>query len=88
MAAVAAADAADTLGTPVAVLDGGTDAWAAAGLPMETGETAMASDPTDVWLKPYERKGTVEDFMNEYLTWEIALVDQIKKDDTVRFWSP
>ena len=55
---------------------------------METGETAMASDPTDVWLKPYERKGTVEDFMNEYLTWEIALVDQIKKDDTVRFWSP
>ena len=88
LAAVAAADAADTLGTPVAVLDGGTDAWAAAGLPMETGETAMASDPTDVWLKPYERKGTVEDFMNEYLTWEIALVDQIKKDDTVRFWSP
>jgi hypothetical protein len=26
--------------------------------------------------------------MNEYLTWEIALVDQIKRDDTVKFWSP
>jgi rhodanese-related sulfurtransferase len=87
-AAVAASELSAALSAPVTALAGGTDAWRDAGLPMEAGETHMASEPTDVWLKPYERKGTVEDFMNEYLTWEIALVDQIKKDDTVKFWAP
>ncbi len=87
-AAVAASELSAALSAPVTALAGGTDAWREADLPMETGETHMASEPTDVWLKPYERKGTVEDFMNEYLTWEIALVDQIKKDDTVKFWAP
>lgn len=87
-AAVAAAELSEALGAPVKALAGGTAGWAAAGLPLEEGETHMASEPNDVWLKPYERKGTVEDFMNEYLTWEIALVDQIKRDDTVTFWSP
>jgi rhodanese-related sulfurtransferase len=88
LAAVAAQELAEALGAPVKALAGGTAAWAQAGLPLEEGETNMASEPNDVWLKPYERKGTVEDFMNEYLTWEIALVDQIKRDDTVKFWSP
>ena len=88
LAAVAASEVAETLGAPVKVLAGGTKAWTTARLDLEEGETNMASEPTDVWLKPYERKGTVEDFMNEYLTWEIALVDQIKRDDTVKFWSP
>ena len=87
-AAVAAGELAAALGAPVQALAGGTHAWVQTGLPLEEGETNMASEPTDVWLKPYERKGTVEDFMNEYLTWEIALVDQIKRDDTVTFWSP
>lgn len=87
-AAVAAGELAEALGAPVQALAGGTAAWKQAGLPLETGETHMASEPNDVWLKPYERKGTVEDFMNEYLTWEIALVDQIKRDDTVKFWAP
>jgi rhodanese-related sulfurtransferase len=87
-AAIAAEELSAELGAPVLALSGGTQAWRDAGLPLESGETRMASEPTDVWLKPYERKGTVEDFMNEYLTWEIALVDQIKKDDTVKFWSP
>ncbi|MCA8927447.1 MAG: thiosulfate sulfurtransferase [Alphaproteobacteria bacterium] len=88
LAAVAAAELSDALGRPVTALAGGTAAWVAAGYPLEAGESHMASEPNDVWLKPYERKGTVEDFMNEYLTWEIALVDQIKRDDTVTFWSP
>lgn len=87
-AAVAASELSAALGAPVQALAGGTQAWVQSGLPLEEGETSMASEPTDVWLKPYERKGTVEDFMNEYLTWEIALVDQIKRDDTVKFWSP
>jgi rhodanese-related sulfurtransferase len=88
LAAVAAPEIAEILGAPVKVLAGGTKSWTDARLELETGETNLASEPTDVWLKPYERKGTVEDFMNEYLTWEIALVDQIKRDDTVKFWSP
>lgn len=88
LAAIAAAELSEALGAPVKALAGGTAAWAEADYPLETGETHMASEPNDVWLKPYERKGTIEDFMNEYLTWEIALVDQIKRDDTVTFWSP
>ena len=88
LAALAQKEFAATLGVPVVALAGGTQAWIDAGLALEEGETHLASEPTDVWLKPYERKGTVEDFMNEYLTWEIALVDQIKRDDTIRFWSP
>jgi rhodanese-related sulfurtransferase len=87
-AAVAAGELAEALGAPVEALSGGTDGWSASGFALESGEANMASEPTDVWLKPYERKGTVEDFMNEYLTWEIALVDQIKRDNTVKFWSP
>jgi len=88
LAKIAAAEMEQVLEAPVHALEGGTEAWKAAGYPLEEGEAPMASEPNDVWLKPYERKGTVEDFMNEYLTWEIALVDQIKRDDTVKFWAP
>jgi rhodanese-related sulfurtransferase len=52
------------------VLDGGVRAWRAAGLPIETGATALADDPDDVVLKPYE-KGRAA--MEAYLRWEEAL---------------
>jgi rhodanese-related sulfurtransferase len=68
----AAAELAKLTGKLTASLDGGTKAWADAGMPLEQGETHLADEADDVWLKPYERKGVVEDFMKEYLTWKLT----------------
>lgn len=87
VARYAAAEMAALTGKPTVALDGGTAAWQAAGMALETGETNHADEADDVWLKPYERKGVVEDFMREYLTWEIDLIKQIERDDLVSFRS-
>jgi rhodanese-related sulfurtransferase len=55
----------------VAVLDGGVDAWKAAGLATEQGWSACLAPPNDVVLSPSIR-GTQED-MRRYLEWEIKL---------------
>ncbi len=47
----------------------------------------MASDPDDVWLRPYDRNTGTEGAMREYLSWEIDLVSQVKRDGTARFHS-
>jgi rhodanese-related sulfurtransferase len=57
----------------VSVLDGGTEAWRRAGLPIETGATRLADEPDDVVLKPYERGRQA---MEAYLTWEKHLDDR------------
>jgi rhodanese-related sulfurtransferase len=68
-----------------AYLDGGTAAWAASGRALTDGEENMADVADDMWLRPYDRAGGVEQAMNEYLAWEIDLVDQIERDGTARF---
>jgi rhodanese-related sulfurtransferase len=65
-------------------LDGGNTAWCAAGFPLST-EPRMADEPADVWLKPYEQAGDTEAAMNAYLSWEIDLLDRIKRDGTTNF---
>lgn len=86
LARLTAADLAGT-GRAVAVVDGGTAAWKAAGLPMQSGMTAVLSEPDDSYLRPYDRsnKAEIEQAMNEYLEWEIALVEQIKKAGGIDF---
>jgi rhodanese-related sulfurtransferase len=86
LACFAAADAA-LLGRDVAVLTGGTKAWEAAGLEMAMGMENLASAPEDVFMKPYDRSNRVEAeaAMNDYLTWEIALVEQISRPGGVSF---
>ena len=69
---------------PVRWLRGGNAAWAAAGFPFAT-DAKMADEPVDVWLKPYERPGDPKAAMNEYLSWEIDLLERIKRDGTTRF---
>ena len=80
LARLAAAD----FDRPVAVLEGGTRAWPG---PLESGAAHMADTPDDVWLKPYEQAGTVEENMQAYLDWETGLVEQLDRDGTTRFWS-
>ena len=80
LARLAAAD----FDRPAAVLAGGTNAWTG---PLETGALHMADTADDVWLKPYEQGGTVEENMQAYLDWETGLVEQLDRDGTTRFWS-
>jgi rhodanese-related sulfurtransferase len=72
--------------TTVLALAGGTKAWRHAGYTMEPGFTRPTTPPDDVWYKPYDHDGDVaRRHMQEYLTWEIALVEQLERDPTVSF---
>jgi rhodanese-related sulfurtransferase len=81
----AAADLARMTAVPVKVLAGGLAAWRAAGMPLESGETLMWEPNEDVYYKPYDRKSQVEQAMQDYLDWEVALMDKIGRDSDVRF---
>src|SRR5712691_10660180 len=72
-------------GSPVRYLAGGNAAWAAAGLPLVSGEDRMADEAVDVWLRPYEHPRAAEAAMSEYLTWETDLLPRIERDGTARF---
>jgi rhodanese-related sulfurtransferase len=65
-------------------LKGGNAAWTAAGRPLSR-EPQMADEALDVWLKPYERPGDPKAGMQEYLAWEVDLIDRIKQDGTTNF---
>ena len=84
LAGLAAAEAPALTALPVRWLKGGTAAWAATGNPLST-EAKLADEPLDAWLKPYERAGDPKAAMNEYLSWEIDLLDRIKRDGTTHF---
>jgi len=71
---------------PVKVLAGGTAAWKAAELPLETGMGPLASEPDDLALSARDRPAAErERYMREYLAWEIDLVNHIARDGDCRF---
>jgi len=72
-------------GHRVEAVQGGTERWLAEGRETESGLVRTVGPTDDVWYKPYEHRGTQEKFMREYLTWEVALVEQIERDGTTRF---
>ena len=69
----------------VQALDGGTDRWLDEGRSTVSGLEHVFGTTDDVWYKPYEHRGAQEKFMRDYLTWEVALVEQIERDGTARF---
>ena len=81
----AAADLAALLARPVHALEGGTAGWRAAGLRLETGATRMLEPPEDVYYKPYDHQAQVEAAMQDYLQWEVALLERIRSDPDCRF---
>jgi rhodanese-related sulfurtransferase len=85
IAQLAAPEAARVTKSTIKVLKGGTAAWRAAGLPLESGLTRLADTTDDVWYRPYDRTANVEEAMQDYLTWEVNLVKQIERDDDVAF---
>ncbi|RPI45744.1 MAG: thiosulfate sulfurtransferase [Betaproteobacteria bacterium] len=85
LARLAALDAKAMTSAPVVALEGGTAAWRKAGLPLEQGATRMATEPDDIRLRAREQAGGVEEAMKAYLSWEIALAEQMAADDDQRF---
>ena len=69
----------------VRVLDGGTDAWVAAGLPTSEGMERAISKADDVWYKPYEHKEAPYQAMRDYLSWEVGLLEQLRRDGDANF---
>ncbi len=75
-------------GRKVKVLQGGTEAWRDEGRALENGFTHMIDPPIDLWYKPYEFDDddkNIEQAMQQYLTWEVDLVEQIERDGTTEF---
>jgi rhodanese-related sulfurtransferase len=71
----------------VFVLAGGTAAWTAAGLPLESGEQRLASPRIDRYRRPYEGVAVPASAMQAYLDWEFGLVAQLERDGT-HFFAP
>jgi len=66
----------------VLVLDGGNAAWPG---PWEAGHERATTARDDVWYKPYDHDAGFEQHARDYLAWEVALIEQIKRDPTIRF---
>ena len=66
-------------------LAGGTAAWVAAGLPLEAGKVESPSAYDDLFERPFELESDPEQAMRDYLTWEVQLVEQLKRDKTLKF---
>ena len=85
LARLAAPDLAALAERAVTVLEGGTAAWRAAGLPLASGAERMADEPVDVWHRPYDRSTGIEEAMAAYLGWEVNLLRQIEREAAARF---
>jgi len=75
----------------VSTLAGGRAAWLAAGLATET--CATEHDPKlltatdDMWYPPYARTSGVTEAMQQYLTWEVNLLEQLAREPYLSFGS-
>ncbi len=85
LARLAAEDAAALTAAAVKVLSGGTKAWVAAGLPLTEGLENLTGETDDVQYKAYDYTSNIEAHMQEYLSWETGLVEQIERDGGTRF---
>ncbi|KAL7917146.1 Rhodanese-like protein [Trichoderma austrokoningii] len=68
----------------VLYLVGGTTAWAAVGLPLET-EPRWLSQPIDVYKRPYEGTSNAREDMQGYIDWEHQLIAQVANDGVACF---
>ena len=69
----------------IKVLHGGNAAWKTAGQTSEAGIERATTAFDDVWYKPYDHGAEAEKHARDYLEWEVALVEQIKRDPSIRF---
>jgi hypothetical protein len=86
LARLAVAQVEALTGKPVFLLQEGTASWIAAQLPLEEGETRLASPRIDRYRRPYEGTDNPREAMQAYLDWEFGLVDQLARDGTHGFY--
>jgi rhodanese-related sulfurtransferase len=87
-ARLAALDLQSQRNISVAVLEGGTDAWIAAGKETEsTPNTPPDSEAIDYLFWAHDRHKGNKAAMNTYLDWERDLPNQIAADGDAKFWS-
>ena len=79
---LAAADLRNELHAPVRYLEGGNRGWAEAGYPMTTADPEFLDVADDVRVRVNEAEEGMEKAMNDYLEWEIGLVDDVARDGT------
>jgi len=72
-------------GKQVFLLQDGTAGWIKAQLPLQEGETHLASPRIDRYRRPYEGTDNPKEAMQAYLDWEFGLVDQLARDATHGF---
>jgi rhodanese-related sulfurtransferase len=85
LARFAAADVQSLTDVPVAALEGGQAAWAAAGRPLQAGDERLLSPRIDRYRRPYEGTDAPREAMQAYLDWEFGLVAQLARDATHGF---
>ncbi|AZC69872.1 rhodanese-related sulfurtransferase [Pseudomonas chlororaphis] len=86
LARLAVAEVEALTGKAVFLLHQGTASWIAAQLPLETGETRLASPRIDRYRRPYEGTDNPREAMQAYLDWEFGLVEQLGRDGTHGFY--
>jgi rhodanese-related sulfurtransferase len=86
LARLAVAEVEALTGKAVFLLKGGTANWIAAQLPLEEGETRLASPRIDRYRRPYEGTDNPHEAMQAYLDWEFGLVDQLAREGTHGFF--
>jgi rhodanese-related sulfurtransferase len=86
LARLAVAEVEALTGKPVFLLKDGTASWIAAALPLETGESHLASPRIDRYRRPYEGTEAPRAAMQAYLDWEFGLVEQLARDGTHGFY--
>lgn len=89
LAKLAVSEAAELWPTAqVVALASGNKGWRHADQQMDPGFERPTTEANDIWYKPYDHDDpteVVEQRMRDYLTWEIALVEQLERDPTVSF---
>ncbi|WP_248747048.1 rhodanese homology domain-containing protein [Pseudomonas sp. MWU12-2037] len=86
LARLAVAEVEALTGKQVFLLQDGTASWIAAQLPLEEGESHLASPRIDRYRRPYEGTDNPREAMQAYLDWEFGLVEQLARDGTHGFF--
>ena len=79
------ADAQDATRRPVKIVEGGLAAWREQGFAVEAEPCHWASEPDDVYKRPYEGTDNARAAMQAYIDWELQLVAQLANDGVSRF---
>jgi len=60
-------------------------AWKLAGFPLIGGFENLACQNNDVQYKAYDYEKNIAQHMQEYLSWETGLIEQVERDGTANF---